>query len=403
MHGATIPMMEIIPTLSGQMRLWFGEMIEYGSAAPISKKLVQDLLGPDGPYKGADWLTTKDGARFFFSLSLASPDGAVATLERTIGKMSRGKLHEFTAGRRDVIRTLEGTALYPDLFRPSARLLLKLADAENETWSNNATGVFTALFSLGYGEVAPTALAPDQRLPVLTEAIAAGGNFTKLAISAFDQALTTRATRWGGDEPFRMREPVKRWTPKTYGDWYEAFKLYWRTLRGLLSELKPEDAKRSAHILLSHMRELFAIEYLHGELIDTLHELTRLDFVDKREVIENITHILNYDGDGLPEGIAIELAGVRDALVGTGYASRMRRYAGMDLLEDKIDRDGNETDPTASEIERLAKELLENPHALEEELSWLITHEAKNGYKFGYALGQLDEGRKLWTLMRGVD
>ena len=56
----------------------------------------------------------------------------------------------FEDGRRDVIWTLEGTALYPDLFKQSARLLLKLADAENETWSNNATGVFTGLFSLGY-------------------------------------------------------------------------------------------------------------------------------------------------------------------------------------------------------------------------------------------------------------
>jgi hypothetical protein len=87
---------------------------------------------------------------------------AVALLERTIGKMDREALLGFNAGRRDVIWALEGTALYGDLFIPSAKLLLALAEAENETWSNNATGVFAGLFSLGYGAVAPTSLAPER-------------------------------------------------------------------------------------------------------------------------------------------------------------------------------------------------------------------------------------------------
>ena len=64
-YGAAIPMMEIIPTLSEQMRQWFAEMMEYGSAAPISKRLVRDLLGPEGPYKDAKWLASKGGGRFF--------------------------------------------------------------------------------------------------------------------------------------------------------------------------------------------------------------------------------------------------------------------------------------------------------------------------------------------------
>jgi len=63
--GAAIKMIDLIPALSEQMRQWFGEMIEYANATPVSKKLVADLLGPKGLYADAEWLKTKAGGRFF--------------------------------------------------------------------------------------------------------------------------------------------------------------------------------------------------------------------------------------------------------------------------------------------------------------------------------------------------
>jgi hypothetical protein len=153
------------------MRQWFGETIQYAGATPVSRKIVEDFLGRDGQYANTDWLYTEDEGSFFFGLSLADPRAALRLLERTIGRMDRDALLKFEAGRRQVIRALEGMAVHQDLFRPSAKLLLSLADAENETWANNATGIFVSLFSLGYGEAAPTSLAPKQRVPVLIEAL----------------------------------------------------------------------------------------------------------------------------------------------------------------------------------------------------------------------------------------
>jgi hypothetical protein len=210
--GAAINMIDLIPVLSDQMRQWFGEMIEYADAAPVSKKLVADLLGPKGLYADAEWLKTKAGGRFFFSLSLADPPSALRLLQRTIETKTRDELLQFEEGRRDIIWALENMALHGDLFRPAAELLLALAEAENETWSNNASGVFSGLFSLGYGEVAPTGLAPEHRLPVLTKALAQGGLRTELALKGFNAALKMHSiSRWGGDEPFRLNERVQRW------------------------------------------------------------------------------------------------------------------------------------------------------------------------------------------------
>lgn len=267
-------MIELIPTLSEQMRQWFGEMIEYAHAAPVSKKLVSDLLGPDGLYADAEWLKTKAGGRFFFSLSLADPRSALRLLQRTIGRMRRDELLQFGEGRRSVVWALENMALHTDLFRPSAELLLALAEAETETWSNNASGVFASLFSLGYGELAPTSLEPEHRLPILTKALAGGGLRRQLALKAFDTALNMHSiSRWGGDQPFRFNERVQRWLPKTYGEWFEAYKLYWATLRANLPNAKPDFRREIAHILLSHVRGLLGAEYLHEEVLDTVTEL----------------------------------------------------------------------------------------------------------------------------------
>jgi hypothetical protein len=401
-YGASINVNDLVLQLNPAMREWFGEMLEYAAAAPVSKKVVADLLGPEGLYKDSDWLKTKEGGRFFFSLSLADPHGAMRMLERTVGKMSHAELLKFNDGRRNVVWALDNLALYSELFRPAARLLLALALAENETWSNNASGEFTGLFSLGYGEIAPTSLSPDQRLPVLTDALGKGGEAAELAIKAFDTSFALQSiSRWGGDQPFRLNERVKRWMPKTNGEWFAAYELYWKTLRGWLPKLSKSLRVKAANTMLSHMRELLRIEMLHDELMSTLEEFAAHPDLDSREIIEDISRILKYETEGLPETIVEKLKSIRDQLIGVTFASRLKRYAGMDLLEDRFDGE-NEVDLTAADIKDLAVEAVEKPQELERELKWLVTDEAKNGYRFGFVLSALDTKCELWPMLYGA-
>jgi hypothetical protein len=402
-YSLSVDMMALVPILSPQMRTWFGEMIEYASAAPVSKRLVTELLGPNGPYANAEWLNTKDGGRFFFSLSLADPQNALRLLERTIGRMDRGALLKFEGGRRDVIWALEGLALHDDLFVPSAKVLLSLAEAENETWSNNATGVFAGLFSLGYGKIAPTSLAPEHRLPVLSAALKDNQRRAAIALTAFEAALAMRTiTRWGDDEPFRLKKPIARWLPKTYGEWFDAYRLYWRALKNSLSFLSPALHERGVGILLSRTRELLAVELLCDEILDTLSELSAQPDIDKRKIISVIETVLNYDKAALSDDVVSRLASLRDAMVGTSFHSRLQRYAGIDLLHDHYDRNGAESGRTEKDLRRLADEALEDPEKLQSELRWLVTTEAKNGYRFGHALGQQDIAHRAWLDIRAA-
>jgi hypothetical protein len=393
-YGAAVNVIELIPKLPDQLRHWFGEMIEYASATPISRQLVTQLLGPTGLYADAEWLKTKDGARFFFSLSLADPFRAVQALERTVGQMSREELLQFGPGRRDIVWTLEGTALHSDLFRPSARLLLALAEAENETWSNNATGVFADLFSLGYGEVAPTGLAPEHRLPVLTDALSQNEARAQIALNAFDTSLNVQSiTRRGGDQPFRLNERVQRWSPKTYGEWFAAYRLYWTTLRSALAELPAQLQARGADVLLSHARELMQIESLREEIIDTIAQLSALPDYDNRKLITTIERLLTFDATSLPGDVTSRLEAIRDQLVGASFNSRIKRYAGM---EPEYGRRSDKGGKGAREIQELAREALAEPGELRAELKWLVTDDARNGFRFGYELGQLDVPGGAW-------
>jgi hypothetical protein len=98
--------------------------------------------------------------------------------------------------------------------------------------------------------------------------------------------------------------------------------------------------------------------------------------------------------------VTSRLAALRDEMVGTSFHSRLQRYAGMDLLHDHYDSDGKESSRTDKDIRKLAEEALAAPEQLRSELKWLVTHEAKNGYRFGYAVGQLDIERRAWPDIR---
>ncbi|MCV6070280.1 hypothetical protein OFP26_32385, partial [Escherichia coli] len=85
---------------------------------------------------------------------------------------------------------LERIGVWRELFPGAARLLLALGEAENETWGNNASGVFADFFSLMYGRVASTEAPPSERFPVLQEASASpSAERQLLALRALKKAL----------------------------------------------------------------------------------------------------------------------------------------------------------------------------------------------------------------------
>ena len=372
---------------------WFYEMFVYAAESEAALKIVKDLLGPNGPFQDNEYLKTRLGSRFFLALTEADPKSALKCLMRTIGTCNRDDLLQFTVGRRDVIWALEKIARHQDLFTDAAKLLLALGEAENEPYSNNASGVFAGLFSHG----ASTEASLAERLPILKETFKSDSKERRaLALKACNAALESDHFSPGiGTAHQGLRNTPKPWEPETYSELWDIYRQVWQLLSEQLTLLSQDECKEVVDLLLKHTSELGRILDISDIVVDTVVAIVHEKFASQKQVIETISEILYYDDnhdDNLPIEIRQRFEQLRDELIGSDFHSLLQRYVGMDLLEDKLEENKDGKDRVQPHLEILAQQASEEPTLLQAELSWLVTTEAKNGYKFGYELGKRDTG-----------
>ena len=403
-RGSTFNLEDFTQDLKEKQELieYFYEMFVYAAESEAASRVVKELLGPNGPFRDNEYLKTRLGSRFFLALTEADPESALRCLMRTIGTWDKETLLEFTDGRRSVIWALEKIAIWRKLFPNAARLLLALGEAENERISNNASGVFAELFSLGPGAVAPTEASPRERLPVLKEAFESGSKERRtLALKACGKGLISDYfSRISGAEYQGIRKEPDLWQPKTYPEWREAYRSLWQLLSEQLELLPEDERKETVGILLGYAGSIGRIPDLGDMVVNTVTTIIKSKYASEKQIIETISQIL-FDDDsyvenkGLPAEIRQSFEQIRDNLIGSDFHSLMQRYVGMDLIEDRLLEHEDGVDLIQPHLETLAEQSMDNPILLESELPWLVTAEAENGNKFGYELGKIDENLSL--------
>lgn len=376
---------------------WFREMYRYAKESAEAMHVVRKMLDESGPFRNADFFRDRRGAQFFLYLTDAAPDAALRRLEQTLGTWSVDEFRQFTDGRREVVWALEKIAVWGNLFDGAARLLLRLAEAENESFANNATGVFAGLFSPGYGAVAPTEAAPDERFAVLRDALlSASKEQRSVALRAADHALETdHFSRMGGAEHQGLRRPPRLWVPKTWGELFDTYRRVWQLLDEQREVLAGEERAEVVRILLRHAGGVGAIANLSSMVTQTLSRLLQAAYVDRRDVIEALEGVYRYRMPKMAPEARTPWDALRAELAPSDLHARLERYVGMDRWADTIDADGKRTDVLERIVGKLAEEAYRDPAALQRDLPWLVTDEAKNGFAFGYALGSLDTSTTL--------
>jgi hypothetical protein len=377
----------------------FFDSIPYITTTERGREFAKEVLGESGVFSDGSTLKAKLGADFFLKLTEADPESALGCLRRTVGTWSKEQLLQFTIGRKEVVWSLEMIAMWRDLFPDAARLLLALAEAENETWSNNASGVFVQLFS---PRLSSTEAAPQERFPILKEALESDSKERRLlALKACNQALESQHfARSVGAEYQGLRKEPKLWVPRTWGELFDTYRYVWQLLRDRLDSLQNEEQQKAVDILLTRARGLGRFQNLADMVITTVKEISGKPYVDKKKALAQVIQILRYEGKGLPAETRQRWEQLKETLTGSDFSSRLKRYAGMDLFEDKmVDEKGNVVDQTRPRIEELAKQAMEKNELLLPELSWLVTTEARNGYWFGYELGKKDETLSLLPIL----
>lgn len=402
-NEASFSMDAFIKKLEGTPRLveWFFEMFRYAAESEAAMNTVKRLLGPGSPFENDKLLKTELGSRFFLSLTEADPKTALRCLQQTIGRQTKEELLSFSTGRRNVLWALERIAVWKEFCTDAARLLLALGEAENETYANNASGMFSDLFSPARGPVAPTEASPEERFPVLQEALSSGSREQRLlGIKACDAALESQHfTRTVGAEYQGLRQEPKLWMPKTSDEVFDAYRRVWNLLSEKLDDLPPEEQQKGVEVLLNRSWGLITMEALAPMVFETLTTLREKAYVDKGTLLKTILGIFRHP-ELAPHGKAKdELCALQAQLTGNDFPSLMRRYVSMDLLEDRFDARGEQVTTASDQIRKLAEQVIQNQSLLTSELGWLVTEQARNGYEFGYTLGNLDTNFTLLPLL----
>lgn len=272
-------------------------------------------------------------------------------------------------------------------------MFLALGEAENETYGNNASGVFTGLFSPALRPVAPTEASPEERFPILSEALNSESiERKKLALRASRSALQSGSFyRMIGAE-YQGGKPLPNlWFPKTYGEIFDAYRRVWEYFDANIDKFDREIRDEAVKVFLDSS---WGVASIHPDLSKmvrtTIKKLSKYPWTEKEKILEVVIKTIHFDGKKMPPEVLQDWISIRDELTGTTYPELLRRYVGMDLLEDHFDEDSKRTNRVELRIQELATQAIKDTDLLVPEYSWLTTEKAKKGYVFGYKLGQVD-------------
>lgn len=383
---------ELLEELPPEMVSEFGERIPYMATFDAGRKWIAEILGPNGPFHQNDGvlLDTELGSQLFFKLAEADPRQAVDTLHDLLAQKSEEELLAFHTGRRQIVHALEYIAVWEDTFEPAARMLLLLGEAENEDWSNNASGVFAGLFSPGMGKLAPTEKPAEERLRVLLEALQSeslrrqqlGLNAAEAALKAPDDQFRTVGPEYQGARP-----TPNLWMPDTYGELFDYYRAVWGLLNDELPTLDEDLRQDGVEVLTGCVRSLSTLHPSLSEMIrEDLADLSREEWVDEQPIIRAAVSLLEYDSEQLEEldDEHENWEAFVQRLTEASFERKLRRYAGQSLVSDR--------DSYQDKLAELAEDSIDHPEKLEAELSWLVTSEPNQArlHDFGNKVGQRD-------------
>lgn len=390
-YGRGFSFQSFFSQVPSDLRKWFLELFIYAHAAPVARQIVKQILSPtNGPFSNQAFLESESGTRFLNYLAEADPSATLALLEATYGKWSIDKLRTWDIGRQNIVWALEKIAVWNDTFSHAARLLVRMALAENAKNSNNSKGTLLSLFMIGVGW-APTEALPEQRFPVIEELLRSHDSaMRELGLELCEQWLSTYGgMRIIGAEYQGMRPTVEFWRPKTYGEiyncWRKVWDFLWQETRGW-----DETGRRKAHsTIIKAASGLLCVPVLSEKIMTTLFDVTKDPATDKAELVQFIIRELKFRVEKLPKGIVSSLHELDRLLTGESYWDRFSRYVLLTNWDEdyayKEEQVIKSTAPKKRVLE-LVQEIVKKPELLQELLPRFVISNGHRLYQFGQEL-----------------
>ncbi|MBN3828908.1 hypothetical protein G3O00_35685 [Burkholderia sp. Ac-20384] len=396
-YSIVIDVLKLRENLGERMQQHFDAMLMFAKESKAATAWADRLLGEGGMFASlASFATGSDASR----LLAGGQDKQKAALGRWAAAVENEDVEagrEFAGeARRTAINRLEQLAVPAETFFEATKCLLLLAEAENESWSNNATGTFLSLFNLGHGQLAASELSPIDKLDYLRELLRSPVPFYReIAVQALSKSLDPFMSRHAIDEVIGLQRLPGRWMPETWGQLYDAYAAHVSLLEESVDSLPHAEGLGAATGILEHFRSLVLIVPIAKSLLTFMRRAAKMPEL-RDKCIETIVATLHYEGKELSADVSSELQALRAELTESSFSTKLRRHAGMKLVEDHFTTDGEYVDGAKPELIQLAEAAIKDPALLLPELAWLVTDDAKNGYEFGVLLGRIDD-LKLWS------
>lgn len=360
----------------------------------ISHRVLDYVCRTGGPFEGLAGIAA--GGRAEILSSLAEIDAAPVgrRIERSLRDSEDVGQITGTA-RRHLVWALEKIAFHAKAFDVGARLLLRLAAAENESCANNATEQFAALFPI---HLANTAADGETRLLLLDEAatIDEEGRQAVIVGALVAGCETRHFMRMMGPGAHGSRPALQSWVPPTG----EAAKAY---VTGCV--------KRLTRFAVLHSAVGGKARAELGHRLGPLIGFGLLDVVESAaydvlrsvdvwpEAVESLGSFLALDGQHADEDVVDRVKSLLAALQPERLQSRARfliTYTPRDYLM-STEHDFEIAHKRQREaMQTLASEFLAEPGQLTEVLSKLSHGRQRAAFDFGEALAELSDPPHAW-------
>jgi hypothetical protein len=246
-------------------------------------------------------------ARLLHVAAIVDPSLAIDVIDSLLESRSTAELREsLERGRRGFVNALEVLIWFSDTFERAAWALLRLAIAENEQWSNNATGAIQGIFRVFLGG---TSTPYTERLAWTRSALARYPESAPILATGLANSLTSHEMRTSPEFASRIASP--EWRPQTASEEIAARRGAWQ----LLIEIARSD--HAADEVVTSIAAGLRTAAMRGIAEDILNDLNSISWsADARvQLAETIGHLLRYDGP--PPEIASRFEDLRASLIGT--------------------------------------------------------------------------------------
>jgi hypothetical protein len=320
------------------------------------RKIAADLCAATGPFGNAEVLNTEQGSRCFRSLVEVNPEAASEAVYRAFYSKTYEELLEVGPGRRNLVWALEKLCCRKNTYPFAARVLFKFASAENESWGNNATGIFKRLFNI---HLSGTEVPPELRFPILDEAIKENDDRTlEVVVKALNAAIeTNHFSRTAGAETQGSAYTLIEWRPSTYGEKWDYFKEALKRLTSLaLRTDKIGEIAKTA--IAPQIRGL-----IRNNLIEDVH-VSVAQILQKHgsfwpEALASVTQVFTFDSKEMPTDYLDKVSLLKKLLIPEDLNKRIKLFVSeppYGMYEDDNVRGSNEI--ASNRAKNLANEVI---------------------------------------------